>query len=544
PDGHGHINTNIAGGYDVRAGWPFRDGDGYQLGLGINPYGRFAGTRVFTDIFDLSGCGDSDQGLIKHTQDNGAQISSNSWGCGGCANTYDTSSQAYDAGVRDADPSEPGNQPLIFIFAAGNDGPNDGTIGTPGNGKNVITVGASENDRPTWVDGCGVDPGGADNIMDVIRFSSRGPAPGGRVKPELIAPGTHIQGTASTNAGYNGTGVCDQYQPSGQATFAASSGTSHSTPAVAGAASLYYYWLENRYNMTAPSPALMKAYFIAHPTYLTGVAANDTLPSNAQGYGMPDMSLAFDDAARYLLDETAVLDHTGQTWQFTSAVADPQKPLRIVMAYTDQAGLVGTSPQVNDLNLAVELGGEVYQGNNFSGAWSTPGGTADAANNYEAIYLPLGTTGNFTITVTAYNVAGDGLPGNADNTDQDFALVCYNCATEPGFNLQVTPATQAVCAPDEAVADVAVRSLLGFSDPVTLSATGVFTTAFDTNPVSPDSNSQLVIGNTGGAAAGEYEVVVSAISPTSTHTAPLHIVLYDRLPDVVALTTPVDTAVS
>lgn len=545
-DGHGHINVSIAGGYDRRAGWPYRDEDGFQLGLGINPYGRFAGTRVFTDIFDLSACGNSDQALIKRTQDNGAQISSNSWGCGGCASLYDTSSQAYDAGARDADLDEPGNQPLIFIFAAGNNGPGAGTIGTPGNGKNVITVGASENDRPTWIDGCAVGPAGADNIMDVISFSSRGPAPGDRVKPELIAPGTHVQGTASTNAAYddNGTGICDQYWPSGQTTFAASSGTSHSTPAVAGAASLYYYWLENQYNMITPSPALLKAYFMAHPTYLTGAAANDTLPSNAQGYGMPDMSLAFDGTARYLLDETAVLDHTGQTWHHASAVADPQKPLRIVMAYTDQAGLVGTSPQVNDLNLTVELENEVYWGNNFSGGWSVPGGTADAANNYEAIYLPLGTTGNFTITVTAYNVAGDGLPGNADDTDQDFALVCYNCTEEPDFNLLVTPPAQSICAPDEAVFDVTVKSLLGFSDPVTLYANSVFTTTFATNPVFPTGSSQLVAGNTTIPAAGEYEVIVSAIAPTSTHTTSLPIHLYDRLPDAVTLAAPVNTAVS
>ncbi len=87
------------------------------------------------------------------------------------------------------------------MFAAGNSGPGAATVGTPGNGKNMITVGASENDRPAWTDGCGVGPSGADNAMDVIDFSSRGPSPGGRKKPEVIAPGTHIQGTASTAPG-------------------------------------------------------------------------------------------------------------------------------------------------------------------------------------------------------------------------------------------------------------------------------------------------------------------------------------------------------
>jgi hypothetical protein len=205
PDGHGHINVSIAGGYDTRSGFPFLDPLGYQRGLGINPYGRFAGTRIFDPGFDQSACGGTDTGVIQSIQDNGAKINTNSWGCSGCAGTYDDSSQAYDVGVRDADLTEPGNQELIIIFSSGNSGPGAGTVGTPGNGKNMITVGASENQRSSdedgaWTDGCGIGPSGADNAMDVISFSSRGPSPGGRVKPEVIAPGTHIQGTASRSS--------------------------------------------------------------------------------------------------------------------------------------------------------------------------------------------------------------------------------------------------------------------------------------------------------------------------------------------------------
>ncbi len=165
PDGHGHINTSIAGGYDTRSGFPYRDPDGFQRGMGINPWGRFAGTRVFGPSFNLSACGGTDTGLIKSEQDRGAKISSNSWGCSGCASTYDDSSQAFDVGVRDADLTEAGNQELTFIFAAGNSGSGAGTVGTPGNGKNMITVGASENDRQSdeggsWTDGCGIGASG------------------------------------------------------------------------------------------------------------------------------------------------------------------------------------------------------------------------------------------------------------------------------------------------------------------------------------------------------------------------------------------------
>ena len=432
PDGHGHINVSIAGGYDLRSGFPFRDPNGYQRGLGINPYGRFAGTRIFGPSFNLSNCGNTDTGLIKSIQDDGADIASNSWGCGGCAGSYDDSSQAFDVGSRDADLTQAGNQELIMIFSAGNSGPSAGTVGTPGNGKNMITVGASENVRPSdedgsWTDGCNINASGANDWRDVISFSSRGPSPGNRVKPEVIAPGTHIQGTASTNGSYNGSSVCDQYRPSGQTTFAASSGTSHSAPAVAGVASLYYYWLENTYSLSTPSPAMLKAYLVAHPTYLTGVGANDTLPSNSQGYGMPDMTVGFDNTARILVDQSTVFGSSGQTWTWNGAVADASKPVRIVLAYTDAAGAIGTSPQVNNLNLAAKVDGSDYLGNVFSGQWSVTGGSADSANNYEAVFLPAGTSGNIELTVTAFNIGGDGVPNNGDTTDQDFALVCYNC---------------------------------------------------------------------------------------------------------------------
>jgi hypothetical protein len=541
-DGHGHLNVSIAGGYDVKTGSPYQDGDGFNRGLGINPYGRFGGTRVFDPGWDTSNCSGSDTGLIKSIQDSGAQISSNSWGCSGCAGSYDDSSQAFDVGVRDADLSEPGNQELIFIFSAGNSGSSAGTIGTPGNGKNMTTVGASESDRATWTDGCGISASGADDAMDIIYFSSRGPAPGNRVKPEVIAPGTHIQGTASTNSSYNGSGVCDQYQPTGQTLFAASSGTSHSTPAVSGAASLYYYWLENIYGIT-PSPAFMKAYLIAHPVYLTGLYANDTLPSNNQGYGMPDMATAFDDTPRILIDQSIVFDNSGETWTFSGTVADPTKPVRIVLAYTDKAGVIGTSPQVNNLNLSANIDGSTYLGNHFSGQWSTTGGTSDSANNYEAVFLPPGTTGNIEITITGFNIADDGIPNTGDATDQDFALVCYNCTEGDSFSLDVNPDNAAICTPEDGLYEVTVSQIYGDPSPVTLSLTGNppgTTVSFYTNPVTPSGSSALSIGNTGAAGAGNYSLDVVGVTPTKTLTVTVGLDVFTVVPGTVVLQTPVN----
>ncbi|MCB1583559.1 MAG: S8 family serine peptidase [Xanthomonadales bacterium] len=555
-DGHGHINTSIVGGFESRTGFPYVDPNGYIRTQGVNPFTRLAGTRIFSPGFSLSACGGTDAGLIQSVQDNGAQIMSNSWGCGGCAGSYDDSSQAFDVGVRDADLNEAGNQELIMIFAAGNDGSGAGTVGTPGNGKNMITVGASENYRPndengSWTDGCGIGSTGADNAMDVIGFSSRGPSPGGRTKPEVIAPGTHIHGTASTNGSYTGNSVCDQYRPGSQTVVAASSGTSHSTPAVAGVASLAYYWMENPLptmlgTFGTPSPAMMKAYLVAHPTYLTGVSANDNLPSNSQGYGMPNMTLMFDDTLKFLYDQNIVFDNTGENWTWVGSAADPSKPVRIVMTYTDQAGAQGTSPQVNNLDLQVETNGDTYLGNNFTNEYSVTGGTADSVNNYEAVFLPAGTANNITITVSAANIAGDGIPNTGDGTDQDFALVCYNCAQDPTFTLSAATDSLDVCAPNDAVYGLTVGSILGYQDDVTLSTSGLpagATESFSVNPVTPAGSSDFTIGNTGGVAAGSYTVTVNGTAAGPINKSiDVTLNLYNGVPGGTTLTLPADTA--
>lgn len=540
--GHGHLNASIAAGYDQRGGFPFEDGDGYQHGLGVNPYGRLASTRMFITGGDLSNCFNDFGYLIWQSYQNGARISSNSWGCSAeadnCLSTYTATTQLYDAATRDADSALPGNQELIFIFGAGNNSA-VASINTPANGKNVITVGASENDRPSSIDGCGYTVSGADNMMDMATFSSRGPAPGGRIKPEIVAPGTHVAGT--TPANFDGTGICggpgnfslfgsgfNPYYPANQTVFSWSSGTSHATPAISGVASLYYYWLENEYALAEPSPAMIKAYLIAHTRYLTGLSANDTLPSNAQGYGLPDMSVAFDETPRRLVDQSMVFDASGETWTLNTAVADPTKPVRIVLAYTDQPGLIGTSPQVNDLNLQVSLNGNTYRGNRFNGQWSTTGGAFDTANNYESIFLPPGTTGNFTVTVTAFNIAGDGVPNYGDGTDQDFAFVCYNCTQTPDFALQAAPTERTVCGANSAAFTLQMAGFGGFNQSVTLGVSGQpagTTAVFNPGTLSPNGSSTLTINNINAAAPGSYKLTITGTgsSGSRTTTAWLHV---------------------
>ncbi len=520
--GHGFLNAHIIGGFNSGTGAALEDANGFNYGLGIAPWARMGVTAIF-------GSGSASSSAWENTAyGQSARISSNSWGfqtqSGGPVADYDSNSQTYDRIVRDAQTGVSGLQQMTVVFAAGNDGSGSNTVSTPATAKNVITVGASENVRQTGTDGCGIGNTGANSANDIIAFSSRGPVNStggdGRIKPDIVAPGTHIQaGVPQSN--YNGTSVCNQYWPSGQTLYGWSSGTSHSTPAVAGGAALVYQYFLNS-GLSAPSPAMVKAYLMNSAAYMTGTGAGGNLPSNSQGMGRMDLGRGFDGVPRMLVDQTQTLGATGQTYQATGSVNSTAQPLRVTLAWTDAPGPTTGAPWVNNLDLEVTINGQTYRGNVFSGANSTTGGTADGKNNVESVYLPAGTSGNFTVTVRATNIAGDGVPGNADTTDQDFALIIYNATagapTSP--TIGVSPAS------------LSFTATAGGSNPanqtVNITNTGGGTlnwTASDNaswltvSPASGTAPSTLTASvNITGLAAGTYNgtITISATGATNT----------------------------
>lgn len=436
--GHGNINAGIVGAYNNLSGSPHVDGNGYRRGLGVSPYGRIAATKIFANagFYSVSGCGSTDTGVVFASYSNGADFTSNSWGApvGGA---YDSSSQAYDALTRDAAGSVAGLQPMLHIFAAGNDGSGANTLGSPGTAKNVLTVGATENVRDNGIgDGCGET--NANNADDMATFSSRGPTDDSRIKPDIVAPGTHVQGPASQDPGFNGSGVCgasgnngtqqpNDYYPAGQTLYTWSTGTSHSTPAVAGAASLAWEYYKRVLNAgQTPSPAMLKALLINSARPIAGSGAGTTIPNNNQGWGDVDLGRLTDGVPRRLIDQTDVLGNTGEQLIYNGAISTVTQPFRVTLVWTDPPGPTSGNAYVNNLDLEVTVNGIVYKGNVFSGTTSLTGGSFDPRNNVEGVYIPAGASGSYAVRVIATNIAGDGLPGNVDTTDQDFALVIYN----------------------------------------------------------------------------------------------------------------------
>lgn len=451
-DGHGTLNSHIIGGYVGTASpfdaAPHADASGFHYDLGVAPFVKI-GSSV---IFDPGTYTNPNLSTLENqSYTDGSRISSNSWGAS--SSSYNSDAQTFDKLVRDAQSGTAGNQEMVVVFAAGNAGSGAGTVGTPGTAKNVITVGASENVQAFGAaDQCGTTDVEADSANDIVAFSSRGPASDGRKKPDIMAPGTHVtggvwqqslldpavsaNGTASPT--FDATGVCagpgasNFFPTGGQQWYTASSGTSHSTPAVAGAAALVRQWFIN-HAIAAPSPAMTKAFLTNAAHYMSGTGANDTLPSNNQGLGLMDLDRSFDNVSRILSDEEGarLFTATGQMQVFTGTVVDAAQPLRISLAWTDQFGPTSGAAWVNNLDLKVSVNGSEYKGNVFSGANSITGGSADPSNNLESVFLPAGLpVGTLVaITVTAANIAGDGVPGNASALDQDFALVGYNLQT-------------------------------------------------------------------------------------------------------------------
>jgi hypothetical protein len=432
--GHGTLNASIAAGYNVLAGAPYQDADGYRYGLGIAPFARIGSSKVFDDLTGEMRLTASFATIAARAHRSGMRMWSNSWGVPG--NRYTLQSMEYDALVRDADPETPGNQELTTVVASGNTG-SEGSVWSPGTAKNVITVGASENFRLAGApDGCDVGDDAADDVRDVAPFSSRGPVNDGRIKPDIVAPGSHMQGSASRNSFFTATGLCvdrpaQRYYPPGQTLYAWASGTSQAAPVVSGAAALVrayavaHAWLPGN---AAPSPAMIKALLLGAATPMTGANAGARTPDGGQGFGRVSLGPVFDDAARTFVDQSVRFTESDQVYETSGFVGDPSRPLRVALAWTDAPGLPSAAPWVNDLDLEVRIGDLVFVGNVLQNGLSEEGGDLgrDRRNTAEVVVVPAGTRGPFTVTVRAVSVAGDGVPGDADATDQDFALVVYN----------------------------------------------------------------------------------------------------------------------
>lgn len=505
------------------------DSYGFLVGQGVAP-GASIVEQVYNPIaLEPGGMLD----LMTDSHANGAVVSNNSWGRSSFALGYDIHTLLVDTGVRDADPMKPGLQPLIYVQAIDNGEGGTSTQGVPDDAKNIITVGA------TMALTTDQDP--AANPNDLADVTAHGPARDGRTIPHLVAPGCFVYSTWPTGFGADHGGMC---------------GTSMAAPQVAGAAALFVE-RQRAAGRGTPSPALVKAALLPVAHDLAGSLDADGAtmghrPDSRQGWGRLDLGAVVDPPSGAVLyeDQTQVFHGTGQEWLRVVTPADPALPIRVMLAWTDAPGhgLGGATPAWNnDLDLVVETGGSTYLGNVFGpDGLSATGGAADPANNAEGVFLAgLAPGAEVTLRVVASNVNSDGVPGNGDATDQDFALACYNCALVPAFAVAASPARLDVCAPDEPDIAVVVEALAGYSSDVDLTVSGLpagMSAAFGVDPIAPGQATTLSLLDTASATDGDFDLIVEGVTPDWSRESVVQLRLRQAPPVVVTPAAPASGA--
>mmetsp|Transcript_4442 Transcript_4442/g.12358 ORF Transcript_4442/g.12358 Transcript_4442/m.12358 type:complete len:867 (+) Transcript_4442:1596-4196(+) len=269
-DGHGsHVAGTIAG---QRSDDGVSVSDGFVDGIAYNA--KLAFVDIGLDDASASLRVPGARTLMDPGRNAGAKIHSASWGSSSV--TYNTMDEAIDEYLY-------ANKDFLMIVAAGNEGPVDRTIRSPAGAKNVLTVGATQNEF---------------GLGRLASFSSRGPSFDGRIKPDVVAPGQTVLSVGSRD-----NPSCDPESESdlpggGQGTrddnvgILSLQGTSMATPVVSGVGAqiLQYFdegWYGNGTKGSAPamdlSGALLKAIIINGARPLNGYTISQV--DSKQGFG-------------------------------------------------------------------------------------------------------------------------------------------------------------------------------------------------------------------------------------------------------------------
>lgn len=349
----------------------------------------------------------------------GARVHSDSWG-----------SRVYGAYTLDsiyADAFMWNNPQMLLVFSAGNEGidkaPTNGVIdqdaiGAPGTAKNLLTVGALENDRasngygytgrkwgqtawptfypsnPVYTDFISYSAAVSPYRQGMAAFSSRGPTDDGRIKPDVVAPGTDVISCRSASSSRTGWGIAANNN------YLYNGGTSMSCPLTAGTVLLIRQYLVERAGVTHPSAALLKAMIISGARTMTpgqyGTNAFLEIPAASpnmvEGFGQVDaaQSVYPPGMAVRVIDDQGLASQEFSNTVFT--VQSGGSPLSVALVWTDYPGSPQGGITLNndyDLTLATPGGATLYPNN----------GTADHLNPVEVIRLTNAAAGVYTARV-------------------------------------------------------------------------------------------------------------------------------------------------
>lgn len=259
------------------------------------------------------------------------------------------------------------------------DGPYD-CIGHAGIAKNILTVGAV-NDIP----------GGYNGPSSVVMtsFSAWGPADDGRIKPDIVANGIGLYSTDKDN----------------DSDYISLSGTSMSTPSVAGSLGL----LQEYWNDLHPGSYMKAATLKALVIHTADECGTNPGPDYMFGWGLMNTANAAlkiaEDQTNNVIEELVLTNGGTYTRQIQ---INGSQPLKVTLCWTDPAGtpvsaqLDPINPMlVNDLDLRVTDGVTYYpwkldRNNPTSAATNNSENNVD---NVEVVYNANPTPGIYTIWV-------------------------------------------------------------------------------------------------------------------------------------------------
>lgn len=371
----------------------------------------------------------------------GARVHSNSWGA-----SY---LHSYNYNSYDVDRYTFEHPDFLVVTAAGNYGENGPlTIITPADAKNGIAVGALEKHDPL-----------SDlplQELTVAWFSSRGPAAGGRFKPDVLAPGSVIMSSFAGPEGSAGKETC---------ATVAMMGTSMAAPVVAGTAILvrqYFtdpkFWAANcnaRYKSCSdgafsPTGYLLKAllihsteaatqYSVSSFNFRTAVPAKKLYftPDSEQGYGavrltnllpLPRGDGLSSEVDLLVWDSVALSQHATLRWEVS--VTSDAHPLKVTIAWYDPPAVFALAAVLllHDIDLfVIDPGGVTHYGN---GIWG-----GDELNPNERVIIDTPTCVSSNCIYRVY-VRTHALP-EADRQDVALVVTCAGVASGP--YLEITP---------------------------------------------------------------------------------------------------------
>ncbi len=359
----------------------------------------------------------------------------------GLFGSYDGTARDWDTLVRntglivckssgnDRNDCNPGN-PADCDGVLGADGQRYDTIGTQGNSKNVITVGAINDDGTT-----------------IAGFSSSGPADDGRIKPDVVANGVGLLSTWGLDLTLGGCPGQD---------YCSIGGTSMSTPTVSGLCALLVERYRQVYSAANPSPDIIKALLVNTATDLGRPG-----PDYLFGHGLVNALAAVQtiDAGPVRII-TSTVDH-GDVDEYLIALPAGLPALRATLNWVDPAGAAnsGANDIINNLDLEV-VGPDNVVRFPFTGTGVNfiQNATATGANNIDTVEQA---------TVNApqqgfwrVRVRGTGVPSGPQN----YALVAnvsFSLPNQPDLRLNAPLDFDEVCPGEQQLRTVSIFNIGG-----------------------------------------------------------------------------------